>query len=222
MGTRRNPTSRRFPGRGQRATRSESEPAHGSGSAKPPPDGADQPPEASDQAPVHASPEGLRYLFEVTKSEVDTQFQIAERIDSKAKALFTITVAIFGAAQALALRQDVLHRLGSSRDEIVTISIVAGALTALALLATAFALWVRRDSSVEAAPLFGWLNDLDNGAQSGREVSFRIVEAYITLLEERREANKDRARELVLVQILCVVAIGASILQLVAAVGGLS
>jgi hypothetical protein len=163
----------------------------------------------------------LSYIFEVAKAEVDTQFRISERIDSKARGLFAITAIIFGAAQALSLRPDVLHRLGDEKDLVVGLAIGAGICTGLALIATAWLLGVRRDKSIESDPLFKWLGDLDEPKKAG-DVPAEVVEAYITLMHRRQEQNVDRARDLIAVQFFCFLAILVSGVQLLVTLGGLT
>ncbi len=169
-----------------------------------------------------APSESLRYVFEVAKSEVDSQLTISERIDSKARSYITITAAFFAAAQALALRQDVLHRLGGTRDTVVTVATVAGSIVGAALIAAAIALFVFKDKSFESKPLFEWLNDISQKRKPEPVVAEEVVEAYITLFHRRRQRNVVRARWLIVVQVLCIAGIGASILQLILALHGLA
>jgi hypothetical protein len=198
------------------------QPALSAGIGEGPGSGGAPPPEVAGGANQGSSPDSLNYIFEVAKDEVDSQFRISERIDSKARGLFTITAVIFGAAQALALRQDVLNKLGDSRDTVVTVAIVAGCLVGAALLATAITMFVRSDKSFESQPLFDWLNDLSDDKKPDTDVAYEVVAAYITLMHRRKERNVTRAKWLILVQILCIAGIGASILQLILALDGLA
>lgn len=174
--------------------------------------------------PTEADPPpiGLTYLFEITKNEVETQFRISERIDSKARNLFALTAAIFAAAQAVALRPDVLRHLEDGKAGLLTYAIVAGVLVGLALLATAVTLFARNDKSVEPDPLMAWLNETDSGEKSEREIAQELISSYITLLRERRDRNIRRARDLVFVQFFSVLAIIASMVELIVALGGLT
>jgi hypothetical protein len=167
-------------------------------------------------------PLGLEYLFEITRSEVETQFRISERIDSKARNLFALTAAIFAAAQALALRPDVLRNLEDGRTGLLTYAIIAGVLVGLALLTTAFTLFARKDKSLEPDPLMDWLNEIDSGDKDEREIAQELISSYITLLRERRARNVDRARDLSFVQFFSVLAIVASMVELIVALGGLT
>jgi hypothetical protein len=202
-----------------RPARGEEGPGQGVPGAGGPPNRGDAP---KDVDPTR--PDGLGYIFEIAKNELDTQFKIAERLDSKARALFTLTAAIFAAAQALALRKDVLTSLSSGEHgTTVTAAIVAGVLVGLALFTTAWAMFVRKEKSVEAQPLFDWLNDLarsdrQEGKDADLEVARSATEAYITLMHRRREQNKGRAKRLVLLQVLCMFAITASLFELLVAV----
>src|SRR4051812_46875554 len=59
-----------------------------------------------------ADPDRVRdIVFDIAKGDVDLQFKIAERFDAKARATFAISAGLFTAAQAVALRQDVLDAL---------------------------------------------------------------------------------------------------------------
>ena len=186
--------------------------AHGT----PPPTGA------SDNV-TEASPDGLNYVFEIAKNEVDTQFRIAERLDAKARGLFALAGAIFAVTQALALRQDVLDELSNGqRDLLVGIAIAAGVMVGLALLATAFATFVKKDKVVESGPLFGWLNELAERTKPEDEVAREAVEAYITLMHRRREQNDGRAKRVIAVEVFCVLAIAVSVAELVIALIGLA
>jgi hypothetical protein len=170
-----------------------------------------------------ASPDGLDYIFQIAKNEVDTQFKISERLDAKARGLFAATGVIFAAAQAIALRKDVLNQLSHNEHTILVVAaIVAGVLVGAALLTTAFATFVRDDKSVKSEPLFEWLTDLRDKRKPDVQVAREAVEGYITLMHRRREANNKRANWLLAVQWFCGLAITASVVELVFAVHSLS
>jgi hypothetical protein len=95
-------------------------------------------------------------------------------------------------------------------------------LVGLALLATAFTLFARKDKSLDPDPLMRWLNETDSGEKTEREIAQELISSYITLLRERRTRNVDRARDLSFVQFFSLLAIVASILELIVALGGLT
>jgi hypothetical protein len=219
------PTIRRRFG-GQERSKEE---ASRSGAAYPPqspPEGAGQgkPPESDSERPVdNATPDGLNYVYEVTKNELDQQFRISERLDSKARGLFALAAAVFAAAQALALRPDVLEGLGKSdKDHLVHVATIAGGVLLGALLSTAVAIFVRRDKSVEPTVLIDDLNGLAMGTKSDTQVSQSLVSIYISLLDKRQKKNQSRAKLLWLVQILCVAVIAVSAWELILALEGLA
>lgn len=224
MGTISSPTLRRRSG-----SQSGKEEGPRSGGAYPPqrpPDGAGQgePPESGSTRPVeNATPDGLNYVYEVTKNELDHQFRISERLDSKARGLFALAAAVFAAAQALALRPDVLNALEQSdKDHLVHVATIAGAVLLAALLATAVAIFVRSDKSVEPEILVADLNDLATGTKTDTEVSQSLVAIYISLLAKRQEKNASRAKLLWVVQILCIAVIAVSAWELILALEGLA
>jgi hypothetical protein len=225
VGTISTPTIRRRLG-GQGGSEEE---ASRSGAAYPPqqpPEGAGQggPPESGSDRPVeNATPDGLNYVYEVTKNELDQQFRISERLDSKARGLFALAAAVFAAAQALALRPDVLEGLGKSdKDHLVEVATIAGGVLLAALLSTVFAIFVRSDKSVEPNVLIDDLNGLAMGTKSGTQVSQSLVSIYISLLDKRQKKNQSRAKLLWLVQILCVAVIAVSAWELILALEGLA
>jgi hypothetical protein len=223
MGSIGDPVLRRF------SERSTKDPQHGAGSMQRPdtlmpPSGRGDPPPVNPRGPLTGDgDDGLDYILDVAKAEVDFQFRVSERLDSKARGLFALAGAIFAAAQALALRQDVLNRLSSSdRAYLIDVAEIAGVLVGLALLATAFAIFARREKSVESETLFQWMNQLVNENMTHTVVSQKVVQLYITLMHERQKKNKHRARVLIAVQVLCLLAIAASVWELIVALRGLA
>jgi hypothetical protein len=164
------------------------------------------PPGVLEEAVAESSPDGLQYLFDVAKSEVDFQFRIAERLDAKARGLFALAAAIFAAAH----------------DHLLYVAKLAGGSLGLALLATALAIFTRPEKNVKSESLLNWLNDLSTKKTTDLKVSRDAVALYINLMHTRQEGNKWRVRFLWVVQVLCVVAIAISAWELIVALDGLT
>jgi hypothetical protein len=221
--SRRDRLSRRSSERGRSGSQSSTEPASKIDPSRSIGDDAGGDPPTTPRSPTaQSSADGLSYLFQMTQTELDIQFRIAERIDNKARGLFAITAAIFTAAQALALREDILRNLGSEKDTVMTIAVIAGVLVGLSLLATAWTMFIRRDKRVEADALLDWLGQLEDPQRPNAEISAEMIQAYITLMHRRQEQNVKRASKLTVVQVLCLLAVIASVAELVLAVGGLT
>jgi len=196
----------------------------GSGSGAPPgSSGGGKPPTPPSPKVDDASPDGLQFLFEAAKNEVDAQAKITERIDGKARALFALAGVIFAAAQALALRQDVLADLSASaKDDVVDLALVAGGLLAVALLLTAATIFVRREQAVQPAELLRWLNQLQSDQASNDRIAKETVKMYIDLAHDRQRINNGRVSWLHAVQLACVLSIAASTAELLFALSGLT
>jgi hypothetical protein len=168
------------------------------------------------------SPEGFRYLVEVTRAEIDTQLDIAERTDAKARARFAIAAAIFIAAQMLVLCGNTLTSLGGGKTLLLDVAVIAGILVGLALMAIAVTTFARRDRRFESAPLRRWLGGLKELASSEAEISARIVQPYKALMRERQANGLARARRLRWIQALWLIATLVSLIELLAALQALA
>lgn len=152
-------------------------------------------------------------VFEIAKADVDTQFRIAERFDTKARAFFTIAAALFTAAQAVALRPDVLSALDQhNRSTVLAWAIVAGCVLTVALLATALATMLKKDVVVDPDELRRMFNAADQPWKTEELVSY-----YMDLMERRQNANEGRRQRLYAAQLLCGASIMASAVELLVA-----
>lgn len=158
-------------------------------------------------------PKPLSMLFEVTKAEVDLQFKLAERFDSKGRGFFTIAAAFFAATQTIALRSDVLNSLAADqKDRVLIIASFAAAALGMGM----FALWAltrpTADMEFEPQKLRDRLNEIDEPYAADH-----IVNSYISLLEERQSANATRRRRLTFVQFDGMLVIAISAFELIVA-----
>jgi hypothetical protein len=223
MGSVSDPVLRRFSERTGRDPRAGAGSTERSDPPDPPSGEGEIPPSGTHGPAVDDGDDGLKYILDLAKTEVDFQFRVAERLDSKARGLFALAGAIFAAAQALALREDVLNRLSDGdRSHLIKVATIAGVLVGLALLSTAYAIFVRKEKSVESKTLFNWMNQLAQKNITDADVSQRAVQLYVTLMHERQEKNKGRAKVLFFVQVLCLLAIAASVWELIVALHGLA
>jgi hypothetical protein len=129
-------------------------------------------------------------VIEAARAAVTQEFQIAERLDSKARNQMTVAAAWYGVVQAAASIVLKSHNLSNSwRWVILSLAIAGGAAFALALLFS-FLVWRVRD---EKEITVDGLAQMAAAAQDvDRDFEGDLVEHYRSILQARRKTNKRR------------------------------
>lgn len=132
-------------------------------------------------------------IVETARSMLAEQFQIAERLDRKARYQVATSGAFFAVVQALAVNAIVNGQLSSNwATGIAALAAVAGLLAVGGLIATSHAWRTVEERDLPLADL----RDLTDRIQRGDEFAVRdLAHHYLNLVEERREQNADRERD---------------------------
>ena len=149
-------------------------------------------------------------MLDITKSEIDAEFSIAERYETKARTFFGFAVVLFGVTQAYVLRGHFEKLSAARHDHLVLAIIVAGGAFLLAMLGVMFATLQRSDANFKDTRLFSFARD------QGTELS-AVVQEYIAMLVVRRETNNKRLKSLRVAQITAFVATLATAFEFVLA-----
>jgi hypothetical protein len=160
------------------------------------------------------APASLDYVFETARTAVDMQFRIAERLDTKARALAAAATAYFGAVQAIALRGDVLDRARDT-SSLELLAYGAGVFLAVGLVATMIAVRLRREKDYPYDRLFESLTEV---LRVNNRVAFDLAALHLTLAKERKEANRRRIMPMRGAQVLLLLSVLAASAQLAVAI----
>lgn len=156
-------------------------------------------------------PEGLPEVLNTARAAVDQEFQIAERLDAKARSLVTLGGQWFAIAQAVSAvaysTRDahgwMLWALGGTA--------LAGGVALGALFFFAWRVWSIRDE--EAVSPAGLL-EMERTASEDPEALKLLVRHYASILQDRRKPNKDRADALSVAQVVWFFAMALPFVQL--------
>ena len=154
--------------------------------------------------------QGLSEVLSTARAAVEQEFQIAERLDSKARGLVTIGAQWFAVAQAVAAVAYATHR-----PHTWMVWAVGGiAFVAAAALATLFVfcsmVWSIRDE--EAVSPRGLLQMRD--AVLHEQALVKLVDHYASILRDRRVTNRSRADALATAQWTWFAAMALPLLEL--------
>ena len=156
------------------------------------PDSPQSPEEASlppGGATNSQDPSDVNIIFEMTKSSVDLQFQISERIDAKIRNYFAAATTVFGLVQGLVLIKGVHKALGDTASILEPLTIAASVALGVTLVVAVVAMRPRSEKDIPA----GTLRDLLNRSYAGeQQASGDAVNLLIGLLERRKQVNEDR------------------------------
>jgi hypothetical protein len=134
----------------------------------------------------------LGQAIESARSMVDEQFQIAERLDRKARYQAATSGTFFAVAQAIAI--NAISGANLSTGWIATLAAFAlpsAFLTIGSLVAASHAWKTQIEKDLPVADL----RDLIDRMQRGDEFAMReLAHHYVNLAEERRAGNKDRVK----------------------------
>jgi hypothetical protein len=165
-------------------------------------------------ASPNAQKERMALVVDAARVAVAQEFQIAERLDAKARNQVTVAAAWYGIAQAAAgivLRSSV-HFSGSMRWAIVALAIT-GAGGFLWLLIASFAVWQVRDEK-DVTPR--GLAQMAAAAQDPRsDLPGDLVTHYRSILQKRRANNVRRVRWFKLAEVGWLVAVIAALAEVV-------
>jgi hypothetical protein len=151
----------------------------------------------------------LKALLDVTKAEIDTEFKISERYDSKARTFFGFAGGLFGITQAFVLRSD-FTTLSDGRENTLKWIIIASCIGFLgALLGVVGSTLQSPDRNFDAMRIFSM-------ARSKTQL-VEVVQEYSVLLGARREANHQRLTRLHLCQVACALSLAATAIEFVVA-----
>ena len=147
------------------------------------------PPETGGGAQEHEYSSDVGIVFEITKSALDMQLRISERLDAKARNYFAFATAVFGAAQALVLRGEVREALGVQVRDVATLALFAGLVLVLALLAAVVAIAPRSEFDMKPAKLRELLTSVYRGDAKAAADGVNLL---IGLLDRRQKTNQAR------------------------------
>lgn len=145
----------------------------------------------------------LKALLDVAKAELDMEFKISERFDSKARTFFGFAAGLFGVTQAFVLRSN-FDNLSMARDHALKWTILSAAvLFAVAIVGVIRSTLQSADRNFDNKRIFAM-------ARSSNTKLEDLVQEYAVLLGERRAANKLRLSKLHWAQISCSMSLGAT------------
>jgi hypothetical protein len=152
----------------------------------------------------------LKALLDVTKAEIDTEFKISERYDSKARTFFGFAGGLFGVTQAFVLRSD-FDDLSKAHEHTLKLTIIASCIGFIgALLGVIGATLQSKDNNFDAKRLFSM-------ARSSKTRLEDVVQEYSVLLGERRKNNGHRLTRLHWCQVACALSLAVTAIEFVTA-----
>lgn len=179
---------------------------------------ASEPPDrvaGDDDAPTGRDDPSLNLVYDMTKTQVDLQFKVTERLDAKTRTYAGFVVTVYAAVQAIVLKDDIHEKLGSTADVVGGLAIAATVGLVLCLGAAIHALRSLRESAVSEENL----RDLARRAYQGdTQAGARGVNLLIGELHRRKVQNKARNERLKAVILLTFLTVAVTIAQLAFAV----
>lgn len=163
--------------------------------------------------------EGVSIVFDMTKTAVDLQFRISERIDAKVRAYFGFTATVYAVAQAIVLKDDVHSELGSTGDIVSALAIGATVLLLLALGTALHALRPQDEDDVSEANL---RNLLRRGYSGDNKAGSDGVNLLIGELHRRKNTNATRVERLTKVIVVSAIAAAVAIAEVAVAVAAVT
>jgi hypothetical protein len=158
-------------------------------------------------------PGDLGPVLDSIRADVDEQFRISERIDTKARNLIAVAGAFFTVVQALA--KDAIVSSSTSADErivIAALGVVAALMLVAAIVATAGAWRLLNEGLMPEEHFERLVDEVNDGSDRGpRDLS----KLYLLVLGVRRENNVRRARRLSAATGLCMAAVLAALAELI-------
>ncbi|HEU5062435.1 MAG TPA: hypothetical protein VFT79_04680 [Solirubrobacterales bacterium] len=155
----------------------------------------------------------LGQTIDSARAMVDEQFQIAERLDRKARYQAATSGAFFAVVQAIAI--NAISNAGLSAGWIATLAALAlpAAFLTIGSLVAASSAW---KTQMERDLPLADLRDLIDRIQRGDEFALReLAHHYVNLAEERREGNKQRVAKVGKAAAAALMAISLTGLELV-------
>lgn len=160
----------------------------------------------------------LGLLLDVARSLVDEEFRRSERLDTKSRNQFTAVGGLF--AVVMAVTAGVLNALLSQKSVEAWVYPVLGGCALASTLALALALvwsaesWrLRKSDALDPGTIEEYVSFAERGNVA---VTKQLIKAYAQILRDRRSQNSERAKDVKLATVACVVAGLASLLQLAA------
>lgn len=140
--------------------------------------------------PPPQSPADAAKVLEVLRSASDQEFQIAERLASKARQGFGLAAAYFAISQTVAFGSFEADRV-SAGNRTVIIALACAAVVTLFLAAVKM---LSADGFFDSRDVpLGKLEDELNAAYRGDvDVVGRLGSLYLTIVRTRRDANRER------------------------------
>jgi hypothetical protein len=155
-------------------------------------------------------PEALAEVVHTARAAVEQEFQISERLDSKARGLVTLAGQWFAVAQAVSA---VAYATKTPHDWMLYAVAGLAATGAIALGFTflfAWRVWRVRD---EGAVSPGGLDQMKARALQDPNTMSLLVDHYASLLRDRRKTNKTRAEALTKAQWIWFAAMALPLIQ---------
>jgi hypothetical protein len=144
--------------------------------------------------PPGGHPESSRLIAEAAKAAVDQEFELTNRLDSKARNHMAIAAGWFGAVQAVTASS--LAATGLDRNWVWAgglLIVLGGAALCLAMWMS-YQVWrLRIEKAVAPSEL---TTMLDLAERPDVDIQRRLAEYYIALLEHRRTSNAKRREAL--------------------------
>jgi hypothetical protein len=168
---------------------------------------------ATSSAPVaeQPPPEVLSEVLHTARAAVEQEFQISERLDSKARALITLAGQWFAVAQAVSAVAFTTTKPHDWMLWTVGGTALAGGIVLGLLFFFCWRVWRIRDE--EAVSPRGLLQ-MHSAAVRDRNAVKLLVEHYAAMLRDRRATNKSRADALAVAQGWWFVAMALPFVQL--------
>lgn len=155
--------------------------------------------------------EALAEVLTAAREAVDKEFDIAERLDAKARGLVTTAAQWFGIAQAVSAVAFATQTPHDWMLWTVGGAALAGAIALGVLCLFAWRVWAIRD---EPAVSPGGLLQMHEAAKDDPNAPKLLVQHYASLLEDRRENNRKRADALDNAQVAWFAAMALPLVQL--------
>ncbi len=168
---------------------------------------------AEQEVSTHEDPD-IGPVIEVARTAIGQQFDIAERLDTKARGLVTIGGAWYAVVTTVAGQALAVENLDRAWVGLVAVCAAAGAVALLATIVSSSQVWrliPDKDLSPEA------LAEMRNDALAGGHVlGDKLLQHYAVVLRARVANNDDRARAYKWAQRLWVAAMFLTLLELAA------
>jgi hypothetical protein len=166
-------------------------------------------------AQIPRQPQDLGHVIELAQAAVDQQFQIAERLDNKARGQLAVVGTWFALVQTVAGLTAAIGKAGNGwLFAIVSLAVVGGVLIALTMFYSSKALGLKQEEEIDPDALL----TLKNWAfEPNRNIDVELLLHLKALLDTRMNQNQLRAKAIDATQQFWLAAVVVTFLELIVA-----